>query len=625
MRQDGGRLIAWALLACLGVGCRDISIRRVGPERNPPAGMRLDATGAFVPIAAGRPDLPEPLAEALARATSGRGAAGASREIATTYDLDALNRAAAVLAAGGRGTGGLVGPDLVAARAIYNDALGNLLRVTSGRKIRLDDAWQSEMAALGIRLTVRRDGEVWSPGQFDVYIPSADFEVHGLEPFVRTEGVGVPMVAERRFRLSELESRRGPDKFLMPRQVEPVTAVLQVSRPGNPAVGRAPEYRLELHDPLRTGRIPFAGGMQPLAADLSTSLAYHFARSPLPVLQEVGLLDPQWLEKLSGLYMLHPYERGKIPVILVHGLRSSPVAWTKVINELRGDPALRARYQFWLFMYPTGTPFPYSAAKLRDGLAELRQVVDPGHADPALDRTVLIGHSMGGLISKMLIMGSGDALWRLVSTRPFESLQATPERRQMLKQVFFFEPVAAIERVIFVATPHRGSELGDQFIGRLTDRLIRLPGSLRATYRTLLFQNGRDFFTPSARRGLPSSIDELKRDNPLLMTLSRIPFRPGVVYHSIIGQKEPGPIPSGSDGVVPYVSSHLDGAASELIVRGDHGCQDEPDTIRDLRRILYVHLGKLPPADLDSQGVPPRSRPGADKLKPERALDNATE
>src|SRR6185437_5742943 len=136
-------------------------------------------------------------------------------------------------------------------------------------------------------------------------------------------------------------------------------------------------YRLELHDPLRTGEVRFAGGMQPLTADLSTSLAYHFVRSPLPVLQEIGLLDPQWLEKLAGLYMLHPYEPGKIPVVLVHGLRSSPAAWMKVINDLRGDPILRDRYQFWLFMYPTGTPFPVSAAGLRKGLDELREAIDP--------------------------------------------------------------------------------------------------------------------------------------------------------------------------------------------------------------------------------------------------------
>jgi pimeloyl-ACP methyl ester carboxylesterase len=231
--------------------------------------------------------------------------------------------------------------------------------------------------------------------------------------------------------------------------------------------------------------------------------------------------------------------------------------------------------------------------KLRDGLDELRQTVDPEHLDKAFDRAVLVGHSMGGLISKMMIESSGDEIWRLIGRRPFEELQATPEHKKMLRKVAFFEPHPLISRVVFIATPHRGSELGDQFIGRLADRLIRLPLSLRLTYKTLLMQNGPDFFTPEIRRnGLPSSIDELRTDNRLLMTLARLPRKP-VPIHSIIGQRDPTlPIDQGSDGVVPYNSSHIDWADSELVVPGDHGCQDTPETIKELRRILFLHIGQ---------------------------------
>jgi hypothetical protein len=173
----------------------------------------------------------------------------------------------------------------------------------------------------------------------------------------------------------------------------------------------------------------------------------------------------------------------------------------------------------------------------------------------------------------------------------------------MLRRVFFFEPHPAIARVVFIATPHRGSELGDQFIGRLADRLIRLPVPLRLLYRNLLAQNGAEFFTSEILEGgLPSSIDELRSDNRLLRTLAGLPRKP-VPVHSIIGQKDPGlPIELGSDGVVPYSSSHLDWASSESVVPGDHGCQDSSDTIRELRRILYLHLGKAPP-----DAGPPRS------------------
>ena len=602
MRQPPGGILPIVLLGLLGIGCQSVSVTKVSRRSGDQGtdGLRWASAVGRPPA----PDLTDHVGsdpEALIRLAgesdrAGRGAEEASVDQAIAYDLDAVTRTAAAMAAlpEVRATNP-PDPRVVQARAIYNDALARFLRVSSGRRMRLDASWRAGLAARGVRVTVRTDSTVWSPEQFDEFLFARDYDVKGLIHHHGAEGVGVPLIALKKFNLKDFEGRQGQAKFLMPRQIYPVTAVLRVVRSRGTRPGEGPEFRLELHDPLRFRRAKFAGRIEPLETDLTTPLAYHFARSPLPVLQEIGLLDPQRLEKLGGLYMLHPYEPGKIPVVLVHGLRSSPVAWLKVINDLRGDPALRDRYQFWLFMYPTGTPFPLSAANLRKALGELRQAIDPRQADAALDRMVLVGHSMGGLISKMLVLESGDALWKLASTRSIEELRASPETRELLKRVFYFEPHPSIRRVVFIATPHRGSELGDQFIGRLADRLIRLPNPLKATYRALLAQNGPEAFTKEIRAGLPSSIDELRRDNPLLLTLGRLPIRPEVPFHSIIGQKEPGPPESGSDGVVPYASAHLDGAASERIVRGDHGCQDGPETIEELRRILTLHLA--PPLD----------------------------
>ncbi len=313
------------------------------------------------------------------------------------------------------------------------------------------------------------------------------------------------------------------------------------------------------------------------------------------MLQEVGLLDPGWVEGLQGLYMVHPYRPGKIPIVFIHGLRSTPLAWLKVINEIWGDPVLRERYQVWLYVYPTGKPIPSTASRLREDLAELRQTIDPGRADPVLDRMVLVGHSMGGLLAKMMILESGDAVWRLFSNRPFDELQAPPDRRERLGKAMFFSPVSSVARIVFIATPHRGSEMGDELIGRITDRLIRLPRDLRASYRWLMASNGRDFFTPMLRDGIPTSIAELRLDNPLLTTLRSLPRREEVPVHSIIGRKDPSvPLEQSSDGVVPYVSAHIDWARSELVVKGDHMCQDLPETIHEIRRILAVHLAETP-------------------------------
>ena len=554
------------------------------------------------------------------------------RERAADFYLDAVGYAGRALEDSSWEEGGIPSQTRAEmAQELSNASTARFFRLTSGRSMRLDESWRAALAARGVHVTIRRDEAVWDPESFDVLRFSADFAVDGLDNQHSVDGLGVPLIAVRRPRWKDLFRREGPEKFLMPRQVYAATAVLRVTRPRDARTGLGPEAILELHDPLRYRRFTLAAGRTaPLAADFTTPLAYHLARSPLPLLEQVGLLQPQWLERLAGLYMLHPYQPGKIPVVLVHGVWSSPRAWIQALNDLRGDPAIRDRYQFWIFLYPTGNPVTASAATLRKALTEVRQTMDPRGTDPALDQMVLVGHSMGGLLVKMMLQDSGEALWDLVGTRPFAELRATPEQRDLLERLYFFKPLPFVRRVVFISTPHRGSELGDQFIGRMVDRLIRLPSSVRTTYKSLLKQNSADFFAASMRDGLPTSVDNLSRDNPLLMTLQRLPFAAGVPYHSIIGQKEPGPVEDGSDGIVPYVSAHLDGAASELVVPANHSAQDQPDAIREMGRILMLHLARVDKeraypvdphfrllreptlASPTSSGIPPRRRGFAD-------------
>ncbi len=595
----------WILLGCaLATGCQGVSVWRVvSAPRVWPTVSRDRTDIAALPHADGDRGGPDGRRAAAADSyAAGRAAARVSPELAARYQLGAIADASAALAALPPAPGANGADDdrrIVDAREISNAALEELLRLTGGRWIHPDAKWRARLAANGVRVVGPGDGDpsCCDPDRFDELLFTRDYNVRGMEHPYRTEGIGVPLIAVRRFDPMRLGHREGEDRFLMPHEVYPVTAVLRIVTPaGEHGPTAATEYRLELRDPLTTHQVELAGRARPLASDLTTPLAYHFARSPLPILQEVGLLDPGWLEPLQGLYMLHPYEPGKIPVVFVHGLRSSPLAWLKVINEIWGDPALRDRYQVWLFIYPTGKPIPASAAALRAGLDDLRRGIDPKHADPALDRMMLVGHSMGGLISKMMVLESGEEIWRLFSHRPFEELQAPTESRERLRQALFFHPVPSVARIVFVATPHRGSELGDGPIGRITDRLIRLPRALRSTYRALMTQNGRDFFTPMLKDGVPTSIDELRFDNPFLTTLARLPRRADVPVHSIIGRKDPAvPLEESSDGVVPYVSSHIDWADSERVVTGDHGCQDIPETIAEIRRILRLHLGAEAP------------------------------
>jgi hypothetical protein len=72
-------------------------------------------------------------------------------------------------------------------------------------------------------------------------------------------------------------------------------------------------------------------------------------------------------------------------------------------------------------------------------------------------------------------------------------------------------------------------------------------------------------------------------------TVNKLPIASGVPYHSIIGDRGKGDTPKSSDGVVPYWSSHLDGAQSELIVPSDHLALRNTEAIKEVERILRTY------------------------------------
>jgi pimeloyl-ACP methyl ester carboxylesterase len=291
----------------------------------------------------------------------------------------------------------------------------------------------------------------------------------------------------------------------------------------------------------------------------------------------------------TGLSFLRPYRPGKIPVVFIHGLWSSPWSWSRMIEALEADDSLRERYQFWTFGYSTGDPIPYSADLLRQALQEARRRVDPDGKDAAFDRMVLVGHSMGGLLAQMMIQEGGTRFWNALAERPFDQLKGEPEDRDLLRRALFFHPRPEVRRVIFIATPHRGCRFDRGRLQRLGARLVRPPDPLRAAYDRLKAANGPDLFKPPFRDALPTSIDELGWESPMLTALGELSLAPRARYHSIIADRRDPPGIGGGDGVVPYASAHLVGAASELLVTSGHLCQGQPAVLREVRRILAEH------------------------------------
>lgn len=470
--------------------------------------------------------------------------------------------------------------------ALYNQSLSQCLRLAQRDGGNLDENLRSAFSSAGVAVDIRRDGLTLRAQEIGRFRFASDFEVRGLENHYRTYGLGVPLIAIR-------AAPDGPgtgEKFYPKEQSFPITAFLRMTRGICSKDGCG--ATLELYDPLRVQTIELAGDQIPLESDLTTPLAYFLARAKYQDLELTGLLRGEQIQDRTGLYMLQPYEKGKIPVVLIHGLWSSPLAWMPMFNDLRGDPALRDKYQFWFFQYPTGNPVPYSAQLLRDALLEVRATVDPDGKDAAMGQMVLVGHSMGGLLAKMMVQQSEDQLWRLVSKVPLEQLDATPEEQHQLERVFFFDPQPFVKRVIFIATPHQGSRLSNRFIGRLASNLIRLPSTLMRA-RSELIERNPEAFTARFRRGLPTSVDNLSPDSPVIQTLATISIDKQVLHHSIIGNVWGGPPEQSTDGVVPYASAHLADANSEYLVPAGHACQTHALAINEVRRILVEHLAAV--------------------------------
>lgn len=298
----------------------------------------------------------------------------------------------------------------------------------------------------------------------------------------------------------------------------------------------------------------------------------------------------------AQIYTIDPYQPGKIPVLLIHGLWASPRVWTTMINALRSDPVLRARFQFWVASYPSGHPLPVAAESVRQSLRQIRRTLDPGGADPGLDQMVILGKSTGGQVTRMLVQFSGQEIWNALFTQPPEQVRSSPERRARLSSTLFYEPEPYVKRVIFVTTGHRGSEAAEWPFGvRLGVDLMSAKNPARAEHAELVAANGREIFQPFLRNRPLSAFDGMRQDSLLLRAIDRQPFAAGVPYHSIIGNiRRAASLEQMSDGFISYRSAHLEGASSEQIVATNHRCEANPDVIAEVRRILLLHLAESP-------------------------------
>jgi pimeloyl-ACP methyl ester carboxylesterase len=384
-------------------------------------------------------------------------------------------------------------------------------------------------------------------------------------------GVGAPVVAELPFAVDPKST--GPRKPFSKRYGN-ATAVVRVA--GDKAT-------LELLDPFSVESVSFAGRTRPLAADYGAPVCQAVGRDRVDKLGLARLLNPEEYAQTTYLARLQPYDPRRIPVLLVHGLQDSPATWLPMYLELMKDSEIRKNFQFWVFSYPSGYPYPYSASLLRKELARMRRDY-PGHKD-----MVLVGHSMGGVINRLMVMDAGDRIWVETFGKPPSETRLGGRTRRVMEEVYVFERQPKIGRVIFLSSPHGGSELASNWLGRTASRLVRPPAFIAD-----VVDSARHLVTldsAGAHLGnVPNSIDTLSPRDRFVRAAKKIPIHPGIPYHSIVGDRGKGDTPDSSDGVVAYWSSHLEGAVSERIVPSHHSSHQSPEGIDEVRRILLEHL-----------------------------------
>lgn len=427
-----------------------------------------------------------------------------------------------------------------------------------------------------------REAGVYSLDDFDDISGAYDFEIARL-PLYSRPGIGVPLVGTRANRQAQPLDRFYPPELIS----RPITALATV---GACRCGVRP-VTIQLLHPARKTTMVCDGKRVPVAADFSVPWAVFLAKA---VRQNRTLITDMMSSTPTHepqLYLMEPYDPQKEPVIMIHGLLSNPMAWASLTNAIWADEAVSKRYQVWHYRYNPSAPTLYSAQLLRQQLRELRQLVDPKGRDAAMRRFTIIGHSMGGLIAKALVADPGDALEKVVFSRPIQQLNLSSQDRAQLEDTFQWQPDRRIHRLILFAVPHQGTPYADSLVGRMGSAITTPPLACQQFFRRVSTANPGAFTTEEKflGRGRLNGIQSLSPTEPMLRTMAFLPFPAGVKVHSIIGDHgKQGPLEQSSDGFVPYSSSHLDCAESEVVTPANHRSFSHPKAVEEVIRILRL-------------------------------------
>ena len=180
------------------------------------------------------------------------------------------------------------------------------------------------------------------------------------------------------------------------------------------------------------------------------------------------------------------------------------------------------------------------------------------------------------------------------------------DSQALLERALIFRPEPYVRRLVFIATPHGGSPVADGPLGRLGLVLSRPQGNTARIGAELEAAYGPGSYN-GGLRGETFSLRNLSASSRVMQGLRSIPIEPSVPHHSIVLQLKHHAAYGRGDGLVPYESSHLPSATSEVLVPGFHVQVGQQGVTDELRRILRIHLQEIG-ADLPTGASDARSQ-----------------
>lgn len=453
------------------------------------------------------------------------------------------------------------------------------------------------------RITIRNEDVRFAGNRIipEELIPASSLSFAGLRNQYRRDGLGAELVAVTSRRVVKMGSEEMP---FSETPFPAVTAIITFPGTSLKEVLDASEAVITGYDPYNRESIYLAGTQIPLAANFTSGYGLWLARSGFAAQSLLTLIGKGEVLETPRIYLMQPYNPNRRIAIMLHGLASSPEAWINLANEVLGDETLRQHFQIWQVYYPTNAPIAYNNHAIRNAIRQTLRHFDPEGTARASQDIVLIGHSMGGILSRLMVSSSEDRLWDVLVKKYKLDGNRLERAQEELGPYLIFEPLPQVSRAIFIAAPHKGTPFAEMALVRWIAGIVTVPFSVLVRLKDvaqLLVDPGSA--NPVSLTRPFNSIDNLSNRDPFIQLTAELPISPRVRYHSIIGNDTPDmPLAQSSDGVVPYASSHLPGADSEQVILSGHSVQEKPQAIIEIRRIMHLHL-KGP--DKEITGQPP--------------------